>query len=64
MGEMSDCYKSEEEKAIERIARRRFEQRRSGPSTDAIDRAEMDRIRQEVTDEFILMNGRKPNKGW
>lgn len=60
MGEMSDCFISEEEKAIERIAERRFQQQRSAFSTDCLDRSLKDEIRQEVIDEFILMNGRNP----
>lgn len=60
MGEMSDCYMSDEEQAIERITERRFQQRRSALSTDCLDRSLKDEIRQEVLDEFVLMNGRQP----
>ena len=60
MGEMSDCYMSDEEKAIERITERRFQQQRSVLSTDCLDRSLKDKIRQEVLDEFVLMNGRQP----
>ena len=63
MGERSDCWMSEEEKAIERIVERRFRAQQSGPSTDALDRAAKDRIRQEVEDEFFLHNGRPVHKG-
>lgn len=62
MGEMSDCYMSDEEQTIERIAERRFQQQRSVFSTDCMDRNLKDKIRQEVEDEFILMNGRRPNR--
>lgn len=62
MGEMSDCYMSDEEKAIERIAERRYQQQRSGFSTDYLDRILKDKIRKEVEDEFVLMNGRKPKR--
>ena len=57
MGEMSDCFKSEAEKAIDRIVERRFQERREAISTDAIDRALKDKIRQEVEDEYILLHG-------
>ena len=61
MGEMSDCYMSDEEKAIERIVERRLRQQRFAYSTDYEDRDMKDKIRREVEDEFILMNGRRPN---
>lgn len=60
MGEMSDCYMSDEEKAIEWIVERKFMQQQSAFSTDRIDRELKDKIFQEVEDEFILMNGRRP----
>lgn len=63
MGECSDCWMSEEEKTIERIVERRFRAQQCGPSTDALDRAAKDRIRQEVEDEFFLNNGRPVKKG-
>ena len=60
MGEISNCWLSDEEKAIERIVERRFRMQDSGWGTDATDRATRDKIKQEVIDEFILMNGRMP----
>ena len=60
MGEMSDCWLSDEEKAIERIVERRFKAQNTGWGTDATDRADKDKIKQEVIDEFILANGRRP----
>ena len=62
MGEMSDCCMSDEEKAIERITERRYQQQRSGFSTDYLDRILKDKIRKEVEDEFVLMNSRKPKR--
>ena len=60
---MSDTYMSNEEKAIERIARRRFEQMGRGYGTDATDRALFDKIKKDVEAEFILNNGREPKRG-
>lgn len=60
MGECSDCYKSSEELAIERITERLFRSQQNGPSTDCTDRALRDQIRQQVLDEFILVHGRAP----
>lgn len=60
MGEMSDCFKSSEEIAIERIAKRRFEIQRDDVSNDFLDRQLYERIKKGVEDEFILFNGRKP----
>ena len=62
MGEMSDCYMSDEEKAIERIVERRFQQQRSVLSTDCLNRSLKDEIRQKVLDEFVLMNGKRSGK--
>lgn len=62
MGESADCFKSSEEIAIERIARRRMEREHNGPSTDALDRATFEKYKQEVEDEFVLMNGRFPKR--
>lgn len=61
MGECADCYKSSEELAIERITDRLLKSMRiDGPSTDCIDRALKDSVKQQVLDEFILTHERMP----
>ncbi len=61
MGERADVWKSNEELAIEFLARKRMEN--IGPSTDAIDRSLFEKYKKEVEAEFIIYNGRAPRKG-
>lgn len=58
MGECSDIFKSEELKALERIARNRAKAMSNGPSTDAIDRANYEKCLEDVKAEYVLYNGR------
>lgn len=62
MGECANLFESEEMKAIKRMAQRRFNNEKHGPSTDYLDRHRMDEITQELIDEFIIMNGRHPKR--
>lgn len=61
MGECADAWKSNEELAIELLARKRMEN--TGPSTNAIDRNLFEKYKKEVEAEFIIYNGREPRKG-
>ena len=63
MGERSDTYKSDEEKAIERIAGSRYERESSPFETDATARTRYEQIVSDVKAEFVLMNGRIPRGG-